>query len=325
MSENLPLLPRFAERFIQRWANKRQAPATHQVNIKRRHLYILPTRHGVLFFIVLLLILFGAINYENSLGFMLAFLLGSLALLGMIYTHQNINNLNVHIGRAESVFVGQDMQFPISLAQKIEQLRPAIQLRSATAQISHVDLLNTSNTNSQLVCTAQHRGYATPGQIKLFTEFPFGLFHAWSWLNLDSRCLVYPAPYPHNLAIFKSDQELTGSTIKIKQGIDDFSGIRQYQPGDQPNHMAWKAIAKTGKLQTKLFSNETSQDIWIRWAQLDPALDVEHRLSLLCRMILDASNHSFNFGLEIPGTTIQPSHGLQHKQQCLKALALFGL
>jgi len=325
MSASLPLVPRFAERFIQRFAKKRQPPATHQIEITRHFLYILPTRHGVAFFMVLLLVLFGAINYENSLGFMLAFLLGSLSLLGMIYTHQNINKLNVHIGRAEPVFVGQDMVFPITLTQKTEQLRPAIQLLSQTDQISHAHLINTTNTTSQLTCTAQHRGYSTPGQIKLFTEFPFGLFHAWSWLNLDSRCLVYPEPYSHSLPNFKTDQEANGSTTNIKQGIDDFSGIRPYQDGDLPNHMAWKAIAKTGKLQTKLFSTETSQDIWLSWNQLDPKFDIEHRLSLLCRMVLDASNHSRNFGLDIPGTKISPSHGLQHKQQCLKALALFGL
>jgi uncharacterized protein (DUF58 family) len=325
MSDSLPLIPHFAERFIQRFAKKRQPPATHQVEINRHHLYILPTRHGVLFFIVLLLVLFGAINYENSLAFMLAFLLGALSLLGMIYTHQNINKLSVHIGRAEPVFVGQDMLFPMTLSQPTEQLRPAIQLLSKTAQISHAHLINKTSTTSQLVCTAQHRGYSTPGQIKLFSEFPFGLFHAWSWLNLHSRCLVYPAPYPHHLPSFTTADESSGSTTNVKQGIDDFSGIRPYQDGDLPNHMAWKAIAKTGKLQTKLFSNETSQDIWISWAQLDQALDIEHRLSLLCRMVLDASKHSRNFGLDIPGTKISPSHGLQHKQQCLKALALFGL
>jgi len=325
MTNSLPLIPRFAERFIQRLANKRQPPATHQIEINRHHLYILPTRHGVLFFLVLLLVLFGAINYENSLGFMLAFLLGSLALLGMIYTHQNLNKLSVHIGRAEPVFVGQDMLFPITLSQSTEQLRPAIQLLSTSAQVSHAHLINNTNTTSQLACTALHRGYSTPGQIKLFTEFPFGLFHAWSWLNLDSRCLVYPAPYPHHLPHFKTDEEASGSTANVKQGIDDFSGIRAYQDGDLPNHMAWKAIAKTGKLQTKLFSSETSQDIWISWAQLDPTLDIEHRLSLLCRMVLETSKHSRNFGLDIPSTKIAPSHGLQHKQQCLKALALFGL
>ena len=325
MSDSLPLIPHFAEQFIQRFAKKRQPPARHQVEIDRHHLYILPTRHGVLFFIVLLLVLFGAINYENSLGFMLAFLLGALALLGMIYTHQNINKLSIHIGRAEPVFVGQDMRFPITLSQQTEQLRPAIQLLSTTAQVSHAHLINQTSTTSQLTCTAQHRGYSTPGQIKLFTEFPFGLFHAWSWLNLDSRCLVYPAPYPHAMPGFKTDEKESGSNANTKQGIDDFSGIRAYQDGDLPNHMAWKAIAKTGKLQTKLFTNETSQDIWISWAQLDPALDLEHRLSMLCRMVLDASKHSRNFGLDIPGTKIAPSHGLQHKQKCLKALALFGL
>jgi len=325
MAKSLPLVPRFIENAIQRFAEKRQLEPSHHAQINRHQLYILPTRHGIMFFIVLLLILFGAINYENSLGFMLAFLLGSLGLLGMVHTHQNLNKLNIQIGRAESVFAGQDIKYPITLSQSTEKLRPGIQLLSSTEQITNAHLLNETSKSTQLIQKAQQRGYATPGRIKLFTEFPLGLFHAWSWLNMDSQCLVYPAPYQHNAPINQSSIDQAGASNNVKQGVDDFSGIRQYQPGDLPNHMAWKAIAKTGKLQTKLFNNDTSKDIWISWSQLDAALDIEKRLSILCRMVLNASEQSHNFGLDIPGTRIQPSHGLQHKQQCLKALALFGL
>lgn len=325
MAQHLPLIPSFVEGIIQRWADKRQPKADHQVLIDRHRLYILPTRNGMIFFIILLLILLGAINYENSLGFMLAFLLGSLGLLGMVHTHQIINKLSVQIGRAEPVFVGQEIHFPITLSQSTDKLRPGIQLLSATEQISHTNLLRNTSTTTQLVVTALRRGYTTPGRIKVFSEFPLGLFHAWSWINLQSRCLVYPAPSPHHYPINKSSDEKIGTTSNIKQGIDDFSGIRQYQIGDLPSHLAWKAIAKTGKLQTMLFNNESSEDIWIHWEQLSPTLDTEQRLSILCRMVLDASEQTNNFGLTIPGTEIFPSHGLQHKQQCLKALALFAL
>ena len=325
MARNLPLVPRFIEKAIQRFADKRLSKPSHHAQINRHQLYILPTKHGMMFFIVLLLILFGAINYENSLGFMLAFLLGSLGLLGMVHTHQNINKLNIQIGRAESVFAGQNIKFPITLSQNTNKLRPGLQLLSNSEQVSNAHLYNESSTNTQLILKSHHRGYVSPGRVKLFTEFPLGLFHAWSWLNLDSQCLVYPAPYQQHAPINQSSVDQAGTSNNVKQGVDDFSGIRQYQSGDLPNHMAWKAIAKTGKLQTKLFNNDASKNIWISWSELDPSLDIEKRLSILCRMVLDASEQSHNFGLDIPGTKIQPSHGLQHKQQCLKALALFGL
>jgi len=325
MTSNLPLLPKYLENALQRFSDKRQPESEARIKITRKRLYILPTRHGISFFLILLLILFGAINYQNSLGFMLAFLLGSLGLLGMIYTHQNINNLNIHIGRTESVFAGQEILFPLTISKSDALPHPSIQFLSESGQIINIHLLNENESSCKLPLTARHRGYVKPGRIKIYSEFPLGLFHAWSWLNLKGQCLVYPAPDSHHYPLQQTGIDATGTTGNNKTGVDDFAGIRQYQSGDSPNHMAWKAIAKTGELQTKLFNNESSNHISISWSQTLETLNTEQRLSILCRMVLDASEKSLKYGLNIPGTIIPPGSGLQHKHKCLKSLALFGL
>ena len=325
MAANLPLLPGFIERFIQNWADKRQPEASNQVEVTHRRLYILPTRHGVLFFIVILLILFGAINYENSLGYMLAFLLGSLGMLGMVYTHKNLNHLTLNISRAEPVFAGQQILFPLTISQPEAEIRAALELESSTGQTLSLHLINNTSINCKLPVSTRHRGQVSPGRIKLYTEFPLGLFHAWSWVSLSSHCLVYPAPDPHHYPLQHSEDSARGESVSNKQGADDFAGIRTYQSGDSMNHMAWKAIAKTGELQTKLFSGETADRIIIDWSQLNDTLNTEQRLSILCRMVLDACEKSLIYGLNIPGTSISPDSGLQHKHRCLKALATFGI
>ncbi|VAW59771.1 hypothetical protein MNBD_GAMMA08-658 [hydrothermal vent metagenome] len=324
MSSNLPLIPRFFERSILRWADKRQPSTNQKIIIDRRSLYILPTRHGIAYFISSLLILFGSINYENSLGFMLAFLLGSLGFVGMIYTHQNINRLQLKVGRAEPVFCGQTILFPIHISSSEISTHPNLKLQSETGQTVTTHFINETSVDCKLQLTSSQRGYTSPGRIKLFTEYPLGLFHAWSWLTLDSRCLVYPAPDPHHYPLNFSADTQHGTSISDKQGVDDFAGIRQYNEGDLPNHLAWKAIAKTGTLQTKLFNSESAEKIWIMWSHTNETLDIEHRLSILCRMILDASEKNIIYGINIPGSVISPSSGLQHKQRCLKELALFG-
>jgi len=320
----LPLVPQIFERFIFNWAEKRQQAAQHQQTINRRQLYILPTRNGIIYFFVLLLILLGAINYENSLGYMLTFLLGSMGFLGMIYTHQNINQLNVKIGRAEPVFAGQGILFPIFISCKKNTIHPNLKLLSESGQISSAHLINASETSIKLELATTQRGYISIGRIKLFSEYPLGLFHAWSWLKLDSRCLVYPAPDSHHYPLHFAKDSKQGSDNSDKHGVDDFAGIREYQAGDSPTYMAWKAIAKTGILQTKLFTNDTAEKTWINWIHTSETLDIEKRLSILCRMILDASDKNIIYGLKIPGATLPPASSLQHKQQCLKALALFG-
>jgi len=325
MSSSLPLIPQFFERYIQRLADSRQPNTRSQITVNRRQLYILPTRHGIAYFFILLLILFGSINYENSLGYMLSFLLGSLGLLGMVYTHQNINQLKIKIGHAEPVFTGQNILFPVYISRPSTSSHPNLKFLSETGQIETAHLINKEITECKLQLSSTHRGYTSPGRIKLFTEFPLGLFHAWSWLKLESQCLVYPKPDSHHHPLnYSSTDSSSGLSNSDRQGVDDFAGIRQYQTGDLPNHMAWKAIAKTGELQTKLFNSEAAKEICINWANTNETLDIEHRLSILCRMVLDANDKNIIYGLELPGVTISPSSGLQHKHQCLKALSLFG-
>ncbi len=323
-TSGLPLIPYFFEKLLLNWANKRQHSAQQQQTINRRQLYILPTRNGMTYFIILLLVLFGAINYENSLGYMLTFLLGSLGFLGMIYTHKNISQLTVKINRAEPVFAGQDIIFPLLISRSQNATHPNIKLLSETGQITSIDIINEKEKIAKLQLTSSQRGYTSVGRIKLFSEFPLGLFHAWSWLKLDGRCLVYPAPATQCPPLNYASDNAKGETHTRNKGVDDFSEIREYQAGDLPTYMAWKAIAKTGTLQTKVFTNDSAQKIWILWSHTDETLDTETRLSILCRMILDASEKNIVYGLNIPTIMLPPSTGLQHKQQCLKALALYG-
>ncbi len=324
MANGLPLVPGFIEKRISQWADRRQPPAGAHARIERRRLYILPTSHGVTFFLAFILVLLGAINYENSLAYMLAFLLGSLGLLAMIYTHQNINRLEVRISRAEPVFAGQNLLFPVTVSQDSGTPRAAISIHFESQPEIQLSLLDVTEASCKLPFKTSRRGYVQPGRIKVSTEFPLGLFHAWSWLKLDSQGLIYPAPAPRLYALSHEQKQSRGTLPNEKRGVEDFAGIRLYQPGDQPSHLAWKAIARTGEMLTRLYSDESTQEVAIDWAQLNPSLDTEKRLSILCRQVLEADEQGLCYSFSIPGTVIGAASGLQHKHRCLKALALFG-
>ncbi len=324
MANGLPLVPGFIEKRISQWADRRQPAAGAHARIERRRLYILPTTHGMTFFLVIILVLLGAINYENSLAYLLTFLLGSLGLLAMIHTHQNINRLEVRIARAEPVFAGQKLLFPVTVAQDSMSSRAAIDIQIEGQPEVQLSLLDTTEASCKLPFKTHQRGYVGPGRIKVASEFPLGLFHAWSWLKLDSRGLVYPAPAPRHYALSHDQKQQRGTLPNEKRGVEDFAGIRLYQPGDQPSHLAWKAIARTGEMLTRLYNDESTQEIAIDWAQLKPSLDTEKRLSILCRQVLEADEQGLCYSFSIPGIVIGAASGLQHKHRCLKALALFG-
>ncbi len=324
MESRLPLVPQVVEKFISRWANRRIPPAKQQARINSRHLYILPTRHGIVFFIALLMVLIGAINYENNLGYMLAFLQSSFGFLAMVYTHQNLNHIELRLSNARPVFAGQNAQFPVTLSAANKDPHAALHLLVEDNPETTANLVKQQTTECNVLVKAPLRGYVHLPRIKVYSEFPMGLFYAWSWIKLDGKCLVYPSPAGDQALMNSRAAHKKGNISSDKTGVDDFAGIREYQTGDSPGHMAWKAIARTGTLQTKVYNTETSSQLSIDWFQLDSRLDTEQRLSILCRMILDADDQGLAYTLILPDFKVDSGSGLQHKQQCLKALALFG-
>src|SRR5699024_2538312 len=77
---------------FQRWLKKR-IPASSQVRLNHRRIFIMPTRAGMGLLLLLLIMLIGAINYQNSLIYAVVFLLGSLFWVGLHHTYRNLAGL----------------------------------------------------------------------------------------------------------------------------------------------------------------------------------------------------------------------------------------
>lgn len=292
------------------------------VEIGPRKVYILPTRYGVLFGLLLILLLFGSMNYGNNPAFMLTFLLVGLGLVAIIYTWRNLVFIQIASGRASPVFVGQEARFEIRLINRREGERPAIQLQLPKSPPVITDVEGGSSTSLVLSRPTERRGRQPLGRFAVATEYPLGLLRAWSYVELDLSCLVYPNPGP---AMPPSDlPDYTHSAQGDKGvGVDDFVGIRAYRPGDSPKHISWKALAREQGLRTKQFGGDRSDRLWLDWDALE-GMDVESRLSRLCRGVLDACEQQQEFGLRLPGKEIPPGRGASHRDECLAALALFG-
>jgi uncharacterized protein (DUF58 family) len=112
------------------------------------------------------------------------------------------------------------------------------------------------------------------------------------------------------------------------RGEEDFAGLRKFVVGDSPRHVAWKAYARSGQLLSKQFAGADTSSQWFDFDQIpaepNEADDVELRLSILTRWIIEADRTSKDYGLRLPRKAFPPAHGREHRRQCLEALALFG-
>jgi uncharacterized protein (DUF58 family) len=131
---------------------------------------------------------------------------------------------------------------------------------------------------------------------------------------------VYPQPAPPGRPLPQSAGTTAGG--RPTHGDSDFAGLRNAVPGDPPQHIAWKAYARSEVLLLKQFSGGDGEPCMLHWDSL-PDLDTEARLSQLARWCLDAASESRPFGLSLPGRSIALGSGEPHLDACLEALALF--
>jgi uncharacterized protein (DUF58 family) len=300
-----------------RTARANQAPAI----LSRRHIYILPTRFGVVYMLMLLGMLVGSINYTLSLGFVVTFLLAGVGTLAMLHTWRNLAWLEIEHRRAEPVFAGEDAMFEIAIRETQQRARYSIVAHFESGEQVVADIAAGSETLLRLPKRSKTRGWLDAGRITLFTEFPLSLFHVWSYVELGSRCLVYPHPLTQSTGVPASADQGAVGALDARSGDDDFAGHRTYQLGDSPRRVDWKASSREQGLFTKQFQGEAKSSLWFDWA-LAPGSDAEQRIQQLTRWVVDAHAERQSYGLRLPGVEFPPATGEGHYRACLQALAL---
>jgi uncharacterized protein (DUF58 family) len=307
------------ESFIQ-WATRRQQPARSSITLNRKRIFILPTRYGLFYAVMLFVMLMGAIHYSNSMAFLLTFLLAGLGSIAMWQTHRNLLGLRLEKKPAAATFVGQDLRFPLIISNDSGEDRFALALQNENSALTLQGTNAHDDARAYLLVPAKKRGWINPGRFRIYTRFPLGLFQAWSWLEYEWTALAYPRPVASPLPINLSGSEGEGVGAE-SQGTEDFSGLREYRPGDSSRHIAWKTMAHTDHPMTKQFSTSSIDELWLDWSNLDEP-NPEMRLSMLTYQVLEADRLCLEYGLRLPGKIIPPGLGEQHKHNCLMALAL---
>ena len=302
--------------------------------LHRKRVYIFLTRQGFLFVLLLIIMLLGAVNYVNSMAYLMTFLLGSLFMVCMLHTYRNLRGLVIRCSNAEPVFAGEEARFPIMFDNRDGAERLALRLRTAVPRTRKaarnnavevslgLSLAASEPGRRQLSVPTSQRGTLRLERVIIETRYPLGLFRAWSYLDGPS-CSVYPRP--GGAYALPSALELeTDRDVGRRPGSDDFAGFSVYRPGDSIRRIDWRALAREQGLLVKRFSGSGGRRLVLSWRLLPDAMPVEARLSQLCRWVLEAERLGFHYALELPGTGIEPGMGMEHRRVCLEALAHFG-
>jgi len=310
-----------ARQRVQRWARKRQGTDAATTVLGPGRVYILPTGVGLIFGLMAFAMLLGAMNYNNNLSFVLAFLLAGLGLVAMHQCQRNLVGLEMTYAGADPVHAGQTLRFRVAITNNSRSARYGIRLYATDTASDIHDLEPGESKIFILPVPTEQRGWTRLERFGVRTTFPFELFRSWAWLHMDVSGLAYPTPAEHAPQP-PPTMVAHGHRQHDARGEEDFAGLRRYQEGDSPRHVAWKAYARSGQLLSKRFSGADTSSQWFDFGELT-GIELEQRLSILTRWIVDADRTMEDFGLRVPGAEYEPAHGEAHRRQCLETLALF--
>lgn len=289
--------------------------------------YILPNRFGYLLLIIILLMLIAATNYQNSLAFVLTFMLIAIGHNTLVITYRNLLNLQTTILPTKPIYLGQSLHIPV----KVQSLNSRDHFSVGIGHHKKIQqLLNLPSgkvVQTEIEYQPTKRGWFKPERFYLATTYPLGVFRVWSWFRCQHQYLVYPKPEKPPFDVQQLGYLSDLDSQDIKAGHEDFYSIREYQAGDARRDIHWRAYAKGQGLATKQFSEPKGQLATLDYRMFDsvePYNRVELRLSWLCYLIREAAGSQTPFGLSLPGQNFPPAQGKEHVEHCLQALAEFG-
>lgn len=313
-----------------RWLDRR-IPPSPRITLSQRNVFIFPTVTGFVFGGLLVLLILAAINYQASLVYGVAFLLGSVFLVTILYTFRNLSGLTLEFAGARPGFVGEDIELGVRVVRPVDgpagkrrkrRGREGIQIGFPDGLVQWVELLRQEADLVRLYVTGERRGWLRPGRMLVETYYPLGLLRAWTWVDLDAEALVYPRPIFADLPELVSGRRDEGELVD-PQGSEDFTDIKAYRPGDPIKHIIWRSYARGEELMVKRYASFMEPRLWLDLDQVTGPL--EERLSRLTGMALQASRRGSEFGLRLGSLEIPPAVGEAHLERVLRELALYGL
>lgn len=305
-----------------RWLDRRIPPA-QTITLSQRNVFIFPTVTGFAFGGVLVLLILTAINYQASLVYAVAFLLGSVFLVTILYTFRNLSGLRLEFVGGRPGFVGEDIEISVRVVRPQQKRgREGIQLGFPNGLMQWVELHRQEADVVRLYVQGSRRGYLRPGRLLVETYYPLGLLRAWTWVDLDVRALVYPRPlfadFPDSVHGRRDEGELIDP-----HGSEDFTDIKSYQPGDPVKHIMWRSYARGDEVMVKRYASFLEPRLWLDLDQVSGQL--EERLSRLTGLALKATRQEREFGLRLGQVIVKPAVGEAHLERVLRELALYGL
>ncbi|HDI1212666.1 TPA: DUF58 domain-containing protein [Aeromonas hydrophila] len=303
-------------RWQQGWLARR-IPPTRQITLQGRCLFILPTRLGLWYLLVMLAIYLLGTNYQNNLVLLVAYGLGSLFMVTMWLTHRNLLGLSLLGGPAVLGEAGSPLPIPITVRSERPLQALQFSLTEGRLWLAQVDAVPQPLL---LQVLGPRRGRLPLERLRVESRYPLGLFRCWTLLDLQLEGWLAPAPEYGPLR-GEAAADATGNRGQpTPASMGDFDMLRAHQSGEPLSRVAWKQLAQGRGLLVKQFCEPGQDDTHLSLQRVG-GRDLEQRLAVLTWWCDDYAKRGIPFSLTLAGRTLGPDSGAAFLQHCRLALA----
>ena len=182
--------------------------------------------------------------------------------------------INVERRFESSPVLGEPAQITLVITQSSNQI---LDMRATDGLHPNVDPMPATNrllvyprdpARANINCTPNTRGDILLGKVFLRYQGALKLVERWAAADLEQSIRVYPpmerSPEDTALYLLRIRQvALQKRRLRLRGLGREFESLREYQLGDELRNIAWPATARRGKIITREFTTERSQQVWI--------------------------------------------------------------
>ena len=293
---------------------------TEQLTLTHNNIYILPSKLGSCFLLITALNFILAVNYQNNLILVMAYLMLVAMIFSLLLGYNNVKGLTVSYKKHIASYAPSCAQLQLQLSNN--KTCYSLQFSYENKTLITIDEATAPTQLVSLDLPIKKRGEYPLKRLKIISRYPFGLVSAWSYMQLTQSVFVYPQQLkPVQQANQHFNQSMDDGDQKNRHGSEEFDGLIPHQVGMNMKRVSWKHYAKTQQLMVKEFVNYSAQSVFFDFNQLQG--NTESRLQQLSYLISNACQQGIPYGLQLEIRLFEVDEGKQHCQKCLEALSRF--
>jgi uncharacterized protein (DUF58 family) len=294
-----------------------------------------PTRAGWSFFALTFGVGFAALNTGNNLLYLVLSLMLAFLVLSGTLSESALRGVAVRRRVPRELYAERDAWIPVEIHNRQQRvvayalvvedrwIDAAGRERAAGRCFALRVAPGGCETRSYALRPAQRGDLAFVGFV-VSTRFPFGLFSKSRTFEAPERALVYPAVDPVPIPRDFGGVREAGDGVPGPRGRGaEVGGVREYQHGDPPRRIAWRASLRSRVLQVREVESEHQGEVEVRLRTAGRPADArfERDVRGSASEIAALIERGLRVGLRTDREHLAPRAGAQQRARLLGYLA----